>query len=588
MLHKKKTFIYVLITFILSFITKIVYLLHPINIRMVSDNFGCLIGSAYLAGLDWRHAAPGNYYGQGWYIIYSFLFRFVEDPYLIYQIIIITNIIIISSVSILIYFILVGFLDIKNGILPVLLSALCTHFMLDHGYGTRISNESPVFVFTWLIYFFLLYTYFNKGKKKFIYGFSALIFIQSYSLLIHTRMSVLIIAIFLCILLFQLLYNEWIINPVLYILSTLAGSIIVLRIKHYITSILWKNNVPEEILNYNLGVDRVLKADYTIKSIMDVLISNIYKLTISTDGLFLIGIIIFSALLWKVFKKIVKNSSLSIPNYKDTAIFIMFITSFLCVAICICGICVLYSDEIAKGYALQMENARFNGLTYLRYYFSFSGPMLLSIILISNNKKKYVLKYYKWIFPVWIFVLVYEYLSVIPKLDIYLSSFSIRNYISNPRINIILTVIFISVCLVICWLLIYKKKIILLTGFMILQFFYTGLCSLDFPFLQISSTAGDKTYALINCIKDDFYFSKSIYTYKSKNSEIQFLLNEYKVIVLKNLVDINSIDAPIIITGVLLPEESEYLFQTGYTQIISGENENIWSNAPELLKYTRN
>lgn len=586
MIQKRKK-IYILSTFVLSFITKIIYLLHPINIRMVSDNFGCLIGSAYLAGLDWRHAAPGNYYGQGWYIIYSFLFRFIENPYLIYQIIIIANIVIISSISILIYFILVGFLDIKDGIFPVLLSALCTHFMLDHGYGTRISNETPIFVFTWLIYFFLLYTFFNKENIKFVYGFFALIFIQSYSLLIHTRMSVLIVAIFLCILLYWLYYNEWIINPILYIVCTLAGSGVAFGIKHYITSILWKNNAPEEILNYSLGVDRVLKVDYTVKPIIDVLISNIYKLIISTDGIFLISIIIFSVFLWKTCKKIIKKNSSPIPSHKNTTMFIMFITSFLCVVICMCGICVLYSDGIAKGYALQMENARFSGLTYLRYYFSFSGPMLLSMILIADYKEKYILNYYKWIFPIWILVLAYEYLSVIPELDTYLSAFSIRNYTSDSKMNILHSVIIISACLIIWRFLISKKKIILLIGFMILQFFYTGFQSLEYPFLQVSSTAGGETYTFINRVKYEYNFSGSIYTYKSKNSEIQFLLSEYKVIPLKDIAEIKNINVPVIITGVLLPEESEYLSGAGYSQIALDEDENIWSNKLELLKYVQ-
>lgn len=584
--QKKKRYIYIFSTFLLSFITKIVYLMHPFAIKMVSDNFGCLLGSAYLAGLDWRQAAPSNYYGQGWYIIYSLLFRITTDAYLIYKIIIVTNIVLISATSILIYLILVEFLEQKDSFFNVLMATICVHFITDPGNGTRISSEPPVFIFTWFICFFLIYTYYyKKDKKKHLMGVIALVFFQSYGLLIHTRMAVVIISIMLCIALFYLVYKEWIINPLVYATSTFVAMGFMLGIKKWIVNILWKSDSAGKIHNYNLGADRIFKVKYSIKAIVDTFFSNIYKLVIETDGIFCVGIILFIVLIIKIIIRLAKKKQGLPCERKDKLLFVMFVTFTFCVVICMCGVVILYADQINSGYIAGKENDRFSGLTYTRYYFSFAGPMLLAVLVMARSKKELFVKYYKWVFPVWIFLFIYIYRSVIPELNEYLSRFMKKKYTDDTVINIFLTFYVISNLLILFFILIKHNKSNWFIGLMLAQIFYNGVSSVQKPYLQVYSNTAGASYSLITTIEKDFALPQEIYTYRIRKDETQLLLSRHTVIPLENIEDLINMDETLLLTGNISDKEKEYLLQIGYVGTKVDGNEIIWSNSVELIGY---
>lgn len=584
--QKRKRIICIICTFVLSFISKIIYILHPFVIKMVSDNFGCLLGGAYLAGLDWRQAAPANYYGQGWYILYSFLFKITSDPYLIYKIIIVTNIVLISSVSILIYFILIVFLEYKDGCFAILASTICVHFITDPGNGTRISSEPPVFIMTWLICFFLIYVYFYKDdRKKRLVGLVNLLFFQSYSLLIHTRMLVIIISIVLCMCLFFLFYKEWIINPIVYTISTIATAGIALIIKKCIVRVLWQSDNTGEIHNYNLGTERIFRVEYSVKSILDTFFSNIYKLIVCTDGIFCLGIILFVVLMISLVVQLRRRQSSKINEYRDKILFILFVTFGLCVVMCICGIVILYADGINKGYIAGKENDRFSGLTYTRYYFSFAGPMLLAIIVIADRKKNYIIKYCRWIFPIWGCLFIYIYRSVAPELNQYLSRFTKQSYTDSIVNNLFITFYIILYLMILCFVLVKHNKIILFVGLMLIEVLYSGFKSIEEPYLQVHSSIAGASYSLISTIEKEVILPKEIYTYKIRKDETQLLLNKYTIIPLDNIEDSAGMNEVLLITGNVSDEERAILLENGYEETVLDENEIIWSDNVELMEY---
>lgn len=583
--QKRKRVICILSTFMLSVVTKMIFVLQPVTIKMVSDNFGCLLGSAYLAGLDWRQAAPSNYYGQGWYIIYSFLFRLTSDAYLIYKIIIVTNIVLICCVSILIYLILVKFIGFKDGCFPVTAAVICVHFMTDPGNGIRISNETPVFIFSWLICFSLLYTYFYKdNKKKCIVGIIMLEFFQAYGLLIHTRMVAITISIVLCMLLFYVSYKEWIINPIIYLLSTIGTTGVALAIKKYIVGILWRSENVGEIHNYNLGVERAFKVKYSIKAIADTFFSNIYKLIISTDGILCIGIVLLVVLIIKVIMQLIRKEQLIQNTKRDKILFIMFVTFIFCVAICICGVVMLYADGIEKGYAAGKENDRFSGLTYTRYYFSFAGPMLLATLSIANLKSDVFCKYYKWVFLIWIPLFIYIYSSVVPELDKYLPRLVKRQYVDDTTTNILMTFYIVVILMMLWFLLVKYNKSILFIGIMIIQVFYNGIPTIKKPYLEVYSSIAGASYSLISAVEKDFILPREIYTYKIRKDETQLLLNQYTIIPLEDLQNLVDKGEILILTGNVSDEDRKHLSIAGYNGLALDNNEWVWTADMELYE----
>lgn len=357
------------------------------EMKLVSDNIGSLALPATLAGRDWSGLLEGGiaYYGWGYYILFTPIFALTHNPVTIYTVVCAINIIVLGLISVLIFHIAAKFLSLGKSLYVVMLAVVSSGYVTF--YAWNFTAELPSLLVVWLTAWLVLKAYSVADRKKAIIFYSALLaLLITYSYNIHTRLIILLPAVIVACLFFYIVYKKWCIHFPTFLGASALGFLIARILKAEVINSLWNVSSMNELRNATINVGSYVdRFTGTFKVVLDIWLSNLFKLNLETYGILTICVIVIVVFFYKMFFKR-DNDNLTENHLLSEKVFILLSVFGAALAGTIITIPLYYASSIAAGYNQGIENTQFSALTYIRYYYIYFGPIFVAVVTLIYKK----------------------------------------------------------------------------------------------------------------------------------------------------------------------------------------------------------
>ncbi|MCM1495514.1 MAG: hypothetical protein NC089_06910 [Bacteroides sp.] len=554
--------------------------------KFVADNIGVCIVPSMLAGNDWSGLVSNIvYYGWGYYILFTPLFLLTNNPYVIYYFICITNICVIGLLGMLIYHILVKYFELTNKCLAVALAVLCTTFAAIT--ASDFSNEVPALLAVWLVAFFLAKCCVNSQyRKKQIFYTVCLMFTLVWASLVHTRLFLLWLAVGIGVLFFYVIRKKWVVHPIAFGISFVLGFGLAQGIKKWMIYQVWgvsSNNLRNAEL---LTSDRLINLSVSLKAAIDIIISNLYKLTMETYGLFPVCLFVIIFFIWGLFIRWKNKEKIDLSPREQLGLLFGVVYSVL-LFVTIGGLVLNYGRGITSGYEEGIENAMFSGLVYIRYYFVYFGPLLVAAVGLIKSCIEKVQKYHIVILGT-AAVIFYVWLFVLPKLTGRYASYIYASFITDDtfRVNFVISGLLILGGLLIYNFLFQRKREAVIIYF-VLCIIIVRNCNWSadkFFVLNGPERGGTAIYEIYNTARKEIVIPEEVYVSSESNAlaSIVFMLND---VVVKYGYPEDSNEECLLYSSSLYDENIEGLIKKGYQVYHIAEREYLWVKGEQLQNH---
>lgn len=378
----------------LSFIPKIIMIItasYPL--RVTGDELFMFYLPAKLAGLNWSESMFNyRYYGYGFNIFLTPLFKYVTDAVILYRWILIIVAALQMIIPIICCYLLRNCFKSTNIVSNILIALICTYMVAL--YPTYMYNEHIYIICVWFSFFCLYKLLNNANNKKGKMLYSAMLGLSFVlSLTIHQRGTTLFYAFVIVYILYALLFKA----KIAYIIPTL----LVYFIGAYIDKQLVAWNVaylkdPTALIgeisntdtNFEFSFSWFLDKDYT-DAFFKTFIGNLNNWNIFTLGFGSFSIFLGIWFLYRFFtKKITKSEKM---------LLVIGLFGFLCIGITIFGLAITWGWGIREAYVSHDASSdSLRGLVYLRYLVCYYPPVLLGVLVYIKNNRNKSLKLFRY------------------------------------------------------------------------------------------------------------------------------------------------------------------------------------------------
>lgn len=388
---------YIVFTFLISAILRVIPYLQNFTFRFRLDDFGPLVYPAYLAGYDWSSYVQGNehYYGFGYYWIMAPLFRLISSPRVLMVAIAAVNSLVILLIAVLIYHLLVTYLGIQRGWTAVFFSIVPTMF-----YGTirergtfwlHTDNEIALLLAVWLTVWAILGAARASGRSlrvRCIHA-AAVSAALTWALSVHERAMALVLAAAFAELLLFLMKRRWLMQPVVFYGSLAAGYLLQRTMRRMVIGVLWRGGWPSVNTNAFNDVGLwFLKSGTAVKAFLTILFGNLHSIVVKGFGVTAIAIVLL--LVWLVRnlfrQKRMREQGEDTNALPDGDILILLIFG-VCIAVTLAGLCVRWGLKLLPGMTDYTVSKGYKGICYGRYYESYVSPVILAVFVNLFRRK---------------------------------------------------------------------------------------------------------------------------------------------------------------------------------------------------------
>lgn len=411
---------YQLLAMIFSLILCGMSLFRGIDISLMADEIGTIASAPFLAGFDWSYAvSKTHYYGFGYYWIAFVLFKITDHYIFIYIVITFVNYILCCSVSLLIYTILVNKFEMRRNLNTSMIAAICCTFR-HNSYG--MANEYPVFILTWIACWMLIKLYDSrkdyKRNTKWTIMISCLII---YSLSVHERMFGLWMAIVLVIVIFHLLYKISFLNEKYFSIITILGFLIQRLVRSIVLKNIWLLQYGDKITNMSAISHKsfsFLKSYHTIRTMLDCMTTNFYKLVLSSYGIVFAVLLIVLSKMFFIRREMCKENNFIeyTSKEKDLRVILVVCVFGLTIFIMMMGLATKGAGSIYDGYTSGKPTAGYKHFFYMRYYYPFISPIFAAGYGLVEKNVKLLKKSVIGVFVYCFISFVYICAAILPRL----------------------------------------------------------------------------------------------------------------------------------------------------------------------------
>lgn len=557
-INKKNNIIVQIMLFISTLIifTIINHNLYPMVQNIGGDEFSTIAISAFLWGEEWENVlSSSKYYGFGYSIFLTFIFRITDNPLYIYRFMQLINSIINAGCVLICYKIMLKLLG-KKEIGYCLLTSLAIAFL--PGKFNYVINEHMIIFLIWLSIYLLILL--HERDNKILYTV-LLVLLLAYSLTIHTRMVLLIAVISSYIIVLFLKEKKKLVNFPIFFLGIFIGfglinNVLIKNIQNKIwlqeTSNTPLANTSEALIEQIFSRVEEFTSINSIKFSLMTMMSQLTTGNLFTVGILFISIVSAVVLCVLFFVKRVKID------------YDIIVISWIClfgVILSVLGQVITWLPHFEKLNIEEINNAIVGGRVkvYLRYYFCYVGPliMLFFIVLKEYNYWTY-LKKYNWMF-VFLFLLTAKF--ALYKVYTNFNEYKINSsptygffypfgkligeeYLTQEVFGRMILITFIVFMLLLICL--NRKKFTLLVSLVVVSFF-VNYCSFNYTYNSPNSKkVFERNIGFYDIVKDVEKYGqlpKDIYLLDGEKSDVklQFFLNKYSIKIDFEEIDFNKV-----------------------------------------------
>lgn len=388
--EKKKSILFLFITELIIFLPKVYVIVNTLPFTDIKDEVAMLAVPAYFAGYDWKSCMEvASYYGFGYFILFTPLFKFNLDIVQIYKIILFITALIEMVIPLMIFYILRKFYKIENDIQIMLVSIISSFITVNPIYN--LINEHILIIIVWVIVLIFLRLLHAETKKEKHINSAILALVLIYGMLLHTRFITLIIAIVIVLLLYRIIRKNWIVTkifPAIFIIGYLGNKYLI----RYVQLEVWGNNNLTNA-SVNIRLPQVLTIFETIEGIFKVILSNVGTLFVFSKSFVAFAV---CALTYFVFININVNAKrkreVNVENTRINDATLIIVAIF---TLCIGATMLALGMQNAAAFKLYEESGEkiysIKSLTYLRYYLLYTIPLFfVALILLVKEVEIYV------------------------------------------------------------------------------------------------------------------------------------------------------------------------------------------------------
>jgi len=532
MKHIKDNFISdYIIVFFASFFPRLILSVNP-GMRLIQDEIGMLAIPSYLAGYDWSSVISNTkYYGFGYYFFYTPFFRIVDNPYILYFIMLIGAGILYSFTSVIALYIIRNLFNLKERFFSIIVSISMSFTIIT---AARIlQNEAPIMLGFWVLIICLLFLVKNKQKNKRIIPSIVFSITIIYLQTIHTRCTVLLFALIIVCLLYRIIYKKALLSWYFILIIGIMFGVVSVSIK-YVQSTIWQTNTnslvnsSDAVTGYIYdSLHNVLNPGF-IRAFLDIIFGNMYTLLILSCCFFSITLVIVFQMLF--------HPKIKEENVETEMIWVISFFTITVILISIIGLALIWAPKIEQAIYDNGNTYYYKALTYIRYYGSYTGPLfLVSIISIKkklvNNKKSIIASIILSIaiIAIWyICILPYSYTE-----NSVLNIFSALNGYDDvrPRYRYYVLATFTSVAISIILLYFCYIKETTISLILLCIFFSFQSCYLSKSVSIQKAENVDASYRIISQLENQIDLPKKIYCVNSSfQYPYQFFLKKYTIV----------------------------------------------------------
>lgn len=445
------------------------------SLTSLPTEFASLGLSSSLVGYNWSNMINSlQYYGNGFYVLFTPIMLIVKNPYVLHQLILLGVCALEAIPSIIVYKLMKENFKIDNRIYIIIVSFIVSFF--DVMTTSVAVNEHPLKVILWLLIYILIR---NAQKKESNLTKSTLIIVllMVYSMLVHTRAILMIGCVVLAIVLYKLIYKIDLVNLKVFFVSLIPGIFVGKKCVKLITHLLWTapagslKNTDGTISKLFSLLGNVLSKN-GIKGFLNITLGQFFAANIYSMGMFMILLIITFLLIKEI---LFKKSNFFMKE--ESIAYIICIPAIL-LSIVALGI---FSN---KGAILSIEkDTGAKAYFYLRYFYFYFSPLAMSFAIFIYKNSKTILQYKLPIIVGYFLACMFIFTYIVPttltgptlKLDYnhYLSPFCLRKYgqLLIPKDFFVVTAL-ILIAYLVYFFLIKKKKLVIFMAILCIGSFY--------------------------------------------------------------------------------------------------------------------
>ena len=401
MTTKKKPDVWIAATALCALILRFMCYLQSFKFYFRTDDIVPLSYPAYLAGQDWSTFLSGKmmYYGFGYYWIFAPLFAWVSSPKLLLALIVGFNGLVVALISVLMYHLLVTYMDFPRRPGTVFFALVPAMFLGDVSsrgmYWLRTDNEMPLFLACWLLVWLLLKAHALStqghaplGKRIAVaIGVSAVL---CWALTCHERSLALFLSVAVIELFLFAVKRRWLLHPVAFYASLVAGFLAQRMLRRAVIGVMWAGTWPSANTSAFSRVSLWFLESFTaMKALLMILFGNLHSFLIKSFGLPAFAAVI--VVVWVMRSMFPKRSGAEDPAageaWIDPGVLIMLVFG-LCSMVIIGGNSVRWGSLLYPGLASGEVVYGYKGICYSRYYYVFCGPILFGLFAFCQRKRE--------------------------------------------------------------------------------------------------------------------------------------------------------------------------------------------------------
>lgn len=533
---------------ILCLFPRIILGLQSYPLRTRHDELATISAGAYFAGFDWSEVVSNaSYYGTGFTVFFSVIFRLTDNPILIYRSMICICSLLQALCGLICFSILKNIFHIRNKIYLIVCSVMCSFVVVTR--ANVVYNEHMIIFLTWLSVYCLIYINLSEEKRKRCFASVLLAVLLSYAYTVHIRGIVFCLAVVVMILFFYIYKRIRLVDIKCFAISGAIGMLISKNYISWIQKVLWRVKDGEALANSHIPVmDKIafLKEWNSWKAIFYTIVGQLNTISMVSAGIIIIMLGCATILFWKGKGRYQKRDRMLIIMQ------IILLYCILCMCLTIAGQSITWLPQtksvIDYGYGNNLYGTK--AFTYIRYFGPYCGPLVMMFAVFLYKFYKEMKKIVTIMFPILILLQAIWLFLIMPYMAGTTQTGGLEAFLCFLRedvrgrfdYNFFYAVSLISMLIYFINLFLIRRKgkfllVFLLSFFLIYQYGYNAK-NWDIVTQYNNYSAVDDAYKMIDMLEEELVdIPEQIYVIPEERDNLhywyyvyQMMLNRYHIV----------------------------------------------------------